>query len=198
MVVHSIDQLNTEDSSNHPSKDQWEIGYVSRRMAHKKPRLTFMWVIAYLLSPLAPSPKVVEYFHANAVKAPRQREYLGRSSSVRRGRRLRKLRWLRFVRGMRRAVYMTVFLMIVVTVSFWAKCAVVYDVPAYMQVGQLTHAQAYVVYKPWWFGPPLFNLAKYPVLNPMNPEQSLAMQLQQYSEIVDNPTILYVVVPKNG
>ncbi len=197
MAVNSMGNSETEKPSDGAIADEWDVGHVPRRMAHPKPRLTLGWLLAYLLSPLQPAPKLVDSIQTKSIKGPRERRYVGRRSSQRRRKRLRKLHWLRFVRVVKRTIYTLVFLCIAMTVAFWAKFAIVYHVPHYLQVGQLSNVQTYVAYKSWWFGPPMFNLAKYPLIDPTNPEQSLMMHLQQYKNIVTNPTVVYVFL-KHG
>lgn len=90
--------------------------------------------------------------------------------------------------------------MIVMSVAmllFWAKFAIVYHLPPYLQQGPLQGAQAYVVFKSWWFGPPSFDLADYPNVNLTNPIHSLAMQLEKYQDIVTNPREIVLVIVRN-
>ncbi|PWI56831.1 hypothetical protein [Sulfoacidibacillus thermotolerans] len=192
MATNSAEKPDTENSSGEPVVNEWERNYVPRRMAHPKPRLTLRWLLAYMLSPLQPAPRVVESMQARTKKRPYQRQYLGRQSTRRRRRRLRRMYWLRFVKWSKRIAYSLLFSILAITILFWAKFAVVYNVPEYLQVGQFAQVQAYIVYKSWWFGPPIFDLEKYPILDPAHPEQSLVMQLQRYKDIVTDPFVVYV------
>lgn len=77
----------------------------------------------------------------------------------------------------------TVAVVLLAALVFWAKFAVVYNIPPYVRHGVLMHAHAYVVLKSWWFGPPAFNLGQYPV-DANAPWHSLSTDLGRYRGIV--------------
>ncbi len=168
-------QLNPDDSALEP-----------RRVAHPKERITIMWLIRKALSPLQPAPRPGR----KALPAHRQPEQIATTTRYgvrRRAKRLRMLRRLRIIKVAKRAGYSCLATIIVILLLFWAKFAVVYNIPADLQTGVLQHAQGYLVFKSWWFGPPEFNLDKYTNINPLNPQASLAADLQNYQDIITNP-----------
>lgn len=82
-------------------------------------------------------------------------------------------------------------------IMFWAKFAVVYDIPVYAQRGALYGIAAYVSEKSWWFGPLAFNIGNYstsadPVTITVDPETGLIGSLGQYQTILLNPHFVWV------
>lgn len=131
----------------------------------------------------------------------RHQERLARERRRRRKRRRARLRRLRLLRTLLSLRFWTrtgVAFAGVAAVAFWAKFAFVYDIPDYAQQGVLTGVRAYVTVKPWWFGPPLFDLGAYgpPASNPglweANPWQRMVSQLGRYQDVVVHPEIVWV------
>lgn len=79
----------------------------------------------------------------------------------RRRARVRRIRFLRVIRSARFWGKSALTLTVLAAVVFWAKFGLVYDIPDYAKIGPLSHIQAYVTVKPWWFGPPVFDVASY-------------------------------------
>lgn len=78
--------------------------------------------------------------------------------------------------------------------AFWAKFAAVYDVPTFAQTGPLTHVSAYVAVKPWWFGPPVFDLGQYTGTDAaflVDPTAILLSRLGRYHGIVVGPQMVW-------
>lgn len=124
---------------------------------------------------------------------PRELTRTSRSRIRRRERRIRFCRMRRIRRAVLRTFYFAVTSFALVLLVFWAKFAIVYGVPVFLDQGSLSGASAYVVLKSWWFGPPLFNLSEFVVPGALNQAHALANQLGRYAEIVTNPgEIVYV------
>ncbi|GMA50775.1 hypothetical protein GCM10025857_21320 [Alicyclobacillus contaminans] len=79
---------------------------------------------------------------------------------------------------------------------FWAKFAFVYHIPEYAEQGPLVHAEWYITVKPWWFGPPVFDLASYaPNADDQgltHPYAYLLNQLGKYAAILEAPQPVWV------
>jgi hypothetical protein len=126
-------------------------------------------------------------------------EVLARKRRIRRKRRLARLRRIRIVRMLRSIRFWTKFCLFafgLLLVSFWAKFAFVYNIPAYAQRGVLSHVGAYITVKPWWFGPPVFDLSAYQVpadeMVNLNPYDLLMERLGKYSGILSQPQFVWV------
>lgn len=90
-------------------------------------------------------------------------------------------------------MYVIIFLLI----AFWAKFAVVYDIPSYAQRGPLVAVQRYVAVKPWWFGPPVFDLSNSGATPQQSfyanhPYQYLLHTLGRYQSVVTSPQFIWV------
>jgi hypothetical protein len=90
--------------------------------------------------------------HQRALRRAQRRRRRRRRARLRRLRRLRALRSLRF---WTRA---GACLAVLAAVTFWARFAVVCDIPPALREGPLAQVRAYVTVKPWWFGPPVFDI----------------------------------------
>ncbi len=129
--------------------------------------------------------------HRQAVVDARRRRRRRRQARVRRIRALRLLLSVRF--WTRTSTAFAVLLAVV----FWAKFALVYNIPPYAQQGPLAGVVAYVAVKPWWFGPPVFNLGAYtsnPSVEPGTDTYAyLLLQLDRYRSIVTQPDWVWVL-----
>lgn len=93
--------------------------------------------------------------------------------------------WLGFLK---RLLVVGVTVSVLLALIFWAKFAYVYRIPAIFADSQTVfRAEGYVIYKSWWFGPPLFNLSSYG--DPKTAEELRAFynQLGDYREVIDSP-----------
>jgi hypothetical protein len=122
-----------------------------------------------------------------------------RRKRTRRRRRIRarRVKLWRTVRTLQFWSRVGVTLCISIAVLFWAKFAYVYNIPAFLQQGDLAHLQAYVTVKPWWFGPPMFNLNNYLDthlhLSTTSQEQLFLSRLGSYQRIVTDPQFVWVL-----
>lgn len=129
----------------------------------------------------------------------RHQQALARQKRRRRKRRMarvRRIRVLKAVRSIRFWIRFTTFVAGFLTLAFWARFAVVYDIPPYAERGALADVDMYITVKPWWFGPPLFDLGKYAVsstksLSPQ-PYQVLLDELGKYAAVVESPQFVWV------
>ncbi|MCY0875472.1 MAG: hypothetical protein OWT28_04280 [Firmicutes bacterium] len=174
----------------------------SRRVAHPKPRYRPVDVAKWLMRPFELAPRsrpgveVIEKA-VRRYRTPAEWRKSSRFGARRRARRLRYRRKLRTILWTKRISYTLVAVILILLVAFWAKLAVVYGLPTYVRIGNLAHARAYLVWKSWWFGPTSFNLADYTGVDPLNPIQSLALQLSEYKDIVTNPQeVLFIFTNK--
>jgi len=118
----------------------------------------------------------------------------------RRRRRQARVRRLRLFRGIRTAKFwsqFTTFMMGLLLVTFWAKFAVVYNIPDYAKRGPLVGVQAYVAVKPWWFGPPMFDVEGYAWppeqgLSLEDPYQYLLQSLGRYQGVLLQPVFVWI------
>ena len=92
--------------------------------------------------------------HQRALTRARQRRLRRRRA------RLRRIRMLRAVRSLTFWSRSALGLAALMAMAFWARFAVVFDIPPSLQTGPLSRVRAYVVVKPWWFGPPAFDIAQ--------------------------------------
>ncbi len=124
---------------------------------------------------------------------------LARQKRRRRKRRLARglrIRVLKAVRSIRFWIRFTTFVAGLLSLAFWARFAVVYDIPRYVEQGALANVDMYITVKPWWFGPPLFDLGKYGVSSikslTAEPYQVLLDQLGNYAAVVESPQFVWV------
>ncbi|MCL6547437.1 MAG: hypothetical protein K6T30_00835 [Alicyclobacillus sp.] len=111
--------------------------------------------------------------------------------------RVRRVRTLRALRTARFWVRAGVALSALVCVAFWAKFALVYDIPSYAAQGPLAGVRAYVTVKPWWFGPPVFDLATYGTLpgdtfRATDPYAVMLAKLGHYDTVVISPRFVWI------
>ena len=176
----------------HDEEHAVESLYTPRRTRHRRPPISLSRIIEYMFGSFR-LKKPLQQAKKHSVMRPSQLAKTSRYRLRRRQRRLRLRRKLILIKYTKRVAYTFVSILLTLFIVFWAKFAIVYHVPSYMQTGQLQDAAAYLVYKSWWFGPPQFNLAAYTNIDPQNPIQSLALQLQRYQDIITNhQEILYV------
>jgi hypothetical protein len=110
---------------------------------------------------------------------------------------MRRVRLLRALRTLRFWTRAGMWLAGLAAVSFWAKFAVVYDIPPVLQQGPLTQVEAYVTVKPWWFGPPAFDLgavlkALGPAAHGVPPMVVVLDQLGRYQAVLREPRFVWV------
>lgn len=82
-------------------------------------------------------------------------------------------------------------------IAFWARFAFVYDIPGYARAPLPAHVTAYVTVKPWWFGPPVFDVGHYAAKGDeldivANPNSYLLMKLGKYDAILEHPQFIWV------
>lgn len=124
----------------------------------------------------------------------RQRRLRRRRARIRRSRAYRSLRSMQF---WSRA--MTVF-GCACCAAFWARFAFVYDIPPYAMTQLPQHVVAYVTVKPWWFGPPVFDIGQYASMHPdmgaagaVNPYHELLLQMGKYESVLRQPAFIWVL-----
>lgn len=132
----------------------------------------------------------------------RHREAMERARLRRRKRRkarLRRIRTLRAIRSLRFWSKAGVAAVCILGVVFWAKFALVYNIPSYAQRGPLTNVRMYVTSKSWWFGPPVFDLQDtYGTSNytgdlfNRDPYLNLVTELGRYQDIILEPNFVWV------
>ena len=167
-----------------------------RRIIYKRPKTTLFGVVKWLLNPLRPA-NPPSNLKQKQFRSPKEWPLNSRYGAKRRAKRIRQRNRLLAIKYSKR-IGVTIFGIIIFgMLTFWAKFALVYNLPAYVQVGSLQNVQAYVVYKSWWFGPPSFNLSDYRNIDPDNPELSLIIQLDRYRDIITNSNEIIYVFPKN-
>lgn len=111
--------------------------------------------------------------------------------------RVRRVRFWRSVRTIHFWSRVLFFICFLLAVSFWARFAFVYHIPSYAAKGPLEDVTAYVTVKPWWFGPPVFDLRQYVEEDPVqlnianDPYAFLLLQLGRYSSVVEYPSIIW-------
>lgn len=111
--------------------------------------------------------------------------------------RVRRIRGLRLIRTARFWIRTGVGLLLALLFLFWAKFAIVYDIPEAVRVGQLADVTEYVTIKPWWFGPPSFDLGQIIETSDelgINPDaySLLLHALGQYQAVVTAPRWVWV------
>jgi hypothetical protein len=121
-----------------------------------------------------------------------------RRARRRRRARVRRVRYWRSVRTIRFWGRVASFIGFLLAIGFWAKFAFVYNIPTYAaSSGPLENTVAYVTVKPWWFGPPVFDLSQYANRDPVqlnianDPYAYLLLQLGKYSSVVEYPEIVW-------
>ena len=132
----------------------------------------------------------------------RHREWVERRNRRLRRRRKRRIRRVRFWRTVRTArfwVRVLCSLVLFLACLFWSKFAFVYAIPSYAAQGSLKNVIAYVTVKPWWFGPPVFNLKSYvDDKNALNvalvndPYNYLLLRLGRYDAVVTSPQFIWI------
>lgn len=128
-----------------------------------------------------------------------QRQLQRKHQRVRRRRRarVRRVRLLRMVRTTQFWTRVSAVTFILSLFVFWSHFALVYNIPSFARRGPLVGVSAYVAVKPWWFGPPLFNLKK-TASSPVHPlvgSDTYAILLQNlgnYQSIVEHPHFVWV------
>ena len=107
-----------------------------------------------------------------------------------RKRRVRYVRWMRFYVLLRRIGIRFVLGILVLLTFFWGKFVYVYDLPPYIQQ-QYPQVIGYIAWKNWWFGPPVMDLRDYG--NPITEQNMVSFDigLNQYSDIVHHPFIIW-------
>ena len=190
--------MNNEDTEEivdwHEKINNTSLG--PRRVVHPREKLTLFSLIKWSIGPLK-SAKPVYESQQKLFRTPDEVPQKSRYGAKRRAKRIRLRKRLLTIKYSKRIGTAIFGLVILVMVVFWAKFAVIYDIPAYVQVGSLQNVEAYVVYKSWWFGPPSFNLSDFHNLDPINPELSLILQLDHYRDIITNPNEIVFVITKN-
>ena len=171
-----------------------------RKNVHRRPPFSWRKVFEKMFGSLRLNPEIKASIRHEPLRKPSEIEPTSRNRLRRRKRRLRLRRHLRMVKITKRITYTTLIVCAVVVVTFWAKFAIVYHVPSFMQTGKLQSASAYLVVKSWWFGPTFIDLNPYVQgslssgnLAIETPIQSLVGQLGNYQDIVTNhKEILFV------
>ncbi|GMA63658.1 hypothetical protein GCM10025859_40980 [Alicyclobacillus fastidiosus] len=112
--------------------------------------------------------------------------------------RLRRLRVLKSVRSLRFWTRVTVALFVLLCIAFWARFAFVYDIPSVVQGDLPPGVMAYVTVKPWWFGPPVFDLGQYVPekvdgASVYDPSEMFLMNLGRYSAVVEQPQFIWTL-----
>lgn len=166
---------------------------LSRREKFARPPITLSDIAKSVTRSLQPIPRA-HVHQTHRFLPPDALPASSRSRVRRRARRLARRRRLRILRAIRRAGGTAIIAVALFIVVFWAKFAIVYHVPAFAQQGNLQGVSAYVAYKSWWFGPPIFNLKDYVVPSSLDPWSSLLGQLERYRGIIaDQGNILFVI-----
>jgi hypothetical protein len=133
----------------------------------------------------------------------RHQAVLHRARRRRRQRRQARVRRIRFLRGFRSAQFWgksAVTLTLLAATVFWAKFGLVYDIPDYAKFGPLSHVQSYVTIKPWWFGPPVFDVASYGpgpnhVVDNTTAYSLLLNKLGKYQDVILIPDFVWASHP---
>ena len=185
-IEHIIDDVVRDDATE----------FKPRRIVYKRPKTTLFSIVKWLLNPLKPA-NPPSNLKQKQFRSSKEWPLNSRYGAKRRAKRIRLRNQLLIIKYSKR-IGVTIFGVIMVgMLTFWAKFALVYNLPAYVQVGSLQNVQSYVVYKSWWFGPPSFNLSDFHNIDPDNPELSLIIQLDRYRDIITNSNEIIYVFPKN-
>lgn len=129
----------------------------------------------------------------------RHQQALARQDRRRRRRRRQRASRIRMWRTVNSLQFWTRTLIGFVCVAFlvfWAKFAVVYNIPPTLQKGHLYGMQAYLAEKSWWFGPLAFDLSSYtrqldPTVATVDPMTGLLESLGQYQTILESPKYIW-------
>ncbi|MDP9727878.1 hypothetical protein ACOJUR_01035 [Alicyclobacillus tolerans] len=118
--------------------------------------------------------------------------------------RMRRIRALRAVRSLRFWTRAITWLAIGLSVAFWSRFAFVYNIPSFAQIGSLQGVESYVTVKPWWFGPPVFDIESYvesenlPEQTNLSPYPLLLMQLGRYQAVLTHPHFVWVALDQHS
>ncbi|WP_067622137.1 hypothetical protein [Alicyclobacillus acidiphilus] len=119
-----------------------------------------------------------------------------RRRNRRRRARLRRLQVMKSLRSIQFWLRVLGFAVIGLCIVFWARFAFVYDIPSFAAVGLPPHVQAYVAVKPWWFGPPVFDIGNYDGIDNWqwvaNPYQYLIYHMGRYASILSHPHFVWI------
>ncbi|WP_054970408.1 hypothetical protein [Alicyclobacillus ferrooxydans] len=133
---------------------------------------------------------------ANDIPLYQSRRQYQESLRRRQKRRQARMRRLRALMGVRFWTRAAITIGIGICLVFWAKFAFVYDIPTNFQASGLSNLSAYVTLKPWWFGPPAFDLLQTETSNLqpyLSPDESLLQGLGRYSAVVTHPDFIWVM-----
>lgn len=130
----------------------------------------------------------------------RHQNALGRARRRRRHRRQVRIRRIRLWKALRSARFWgrtTSVLVTVLSLTFWAKFAFVYDIPGYAERGTLSDVQMYVTVKPWWFGPPVFDVANFGpgphhMVDNTTAYSMLLDKLGKYEDVLLHPSFVWM------
>ncbi|WAH36984.1 hypothetical protein [Alicyclobacillus dauci] len=114
----------------------------------------------------------------------------------RRRARLRRIRVYKSIRSLQFWTRVAMLLVVGLCIAFWARFAFVYDIPSYARDQLPGHVTAYVTVKPWWFGPPVFDLGQYVPIGgdfpaPQDPYQYLLLKLGRYGAVLEHPQFVW-------
>lgn len=134
-----------------------------------------------------------------SIRPHRSRRYHQASLKRRNNRRRARVRRLKTLRALVSLEFWTRALIVVVIgicFAFWAKFALVYNVPPDLRLNNLGSISAYVTLKPWWFGPPVFDLDNIAATNEqpyLTTTNALIQGLGRYVAVVENPVYIWVL-----
>lgn len=92
-----------------------------------------------------------------------------------------------------KAALLTLFGIVLLTVLLaWGKLSYVHHIPDHVRdrVPAYAQGEAFVVVKPWWFGPPVFDLSRYPK-GERESYQIWKQRLGNYTGILEKPTVFW-------
>lgn len=118
----------------------------------------------------------------------------------RRRARLQRIRLWKTIRNARFWGRTALVLVLLCTLVFWSKYAIVYDIPDFAQRSRLAHVQMYVTEKPWWFGPPVFDVSSYGPASDQLVDNTTAYsllldKLGRYQDVLLYPRFVWVSKP---
>lgn len=111
-------------------------------------------------------------------------------------RRQARSRRLRAVLGFRFWTRAAIAVFLLLCTVFWARFALVYDIPGNVTLTNLSNMTAYVTVKPWWFGPPAFDLAQTQAAHTapyLSAKDALLEGLGRYRAVVLQPSYVWVM-----
>lgn len=115
----------------------------------------------------------------------------------RRRARIRRLRAIRSIRSLQFWMRVVAIAFLGLCLAFWARFAFVYDIPSFASSSLPPHVHAYVTVKPWWFGPPVFDLGHYDGIDSWtwisDPYQYLLYRMGKYGAILSHPQFVWVL-----